>query len=82
MPVHSVQEAKRARYLSGYYGEYGMSSAPSQRSRITWIADVALIAALYVVGAHLRLSFPFTAVGASWVWIPSGISWPRSSCAG
>ena len=51
-----------------------MSSALSQRSRIAWIADVALIAALYVVGSHLRLFFPFTAVGASWVWIPSGIS--------
>ena len=51
-----------------------MSNASSTGSRAAWIAEIALIAALYVVGAHLRLFFPFTEVGASWVWIPSGIS--------
>ena len=51
-----------------------MSHAPSSGSRIGWVAEVALIAALYAVGAQLRLFFPFTEVGASWVWIPSGIS--------
>ncbi len=51
-----------------------MSHASSTRSRAAWIVEIALIAALYVLGAHLRLFFPFTEVGASWVWIPSGIS--------
>ena len=51
-----------------------MSNASSTGSRAAWIVEVALIAALYVLGAHLRLFFPFTEVGASWVWIPSGVS--------
>ncbi len=50
-----------------------MSHASSARSRAAWIVEITLIAALYVVGARLRLFFPFTEVGASWVWIPSGI---------
>ena len=29
---------------------------------------------LVVVGARLRLVFPFTTAGASWVWLPSGVS--------
>ncbi len=53
---------------------HGMPNAPSTGSRAAWIVEIALIAALYVGGAHLRLFFPFTEVGASWVWIPSGIS--------
>ena len=51
-----------------------MSHASSTRSRAAWIVEIALIAALYVLGARLRLFFPFTEVGASWVWIPSGVS--------
>ena len=43
-------------------------------SRAAWIVEIVLIAALYVAGARLRLFFPFTEVGASWVWIPSGMA--------
>jgi PAS domain S-box-containing protein len=53
---------------------HGMPNASSTGSRAAWIVEIALIAGLYVGGAHLRLFFPFTEVGASWVWIPSGIS--------
>ncbi len=38
------------------------------------MAEIAVIAALYVIGSRLRLFFPFTENGPSWVWIPSGIS--------
>ena len=31
-------------------------------SRLTWAIDIVLIAALYVLGSHLRLFFPFTAL--------------------
>ena len=51
-----------------------MSHASRKRSRAAWIAEIALIAALYVLGSHLRLFFPFTEEGASWVWIPSGLA--------
>ena len=51
-----------------------MSHAVSHGSRATWIIEVLVLAALYAAGAWLRLFFPFTEHGASWVWIPSGIS--------
>ena len=51
-----------------------MSHALSPGSRATWIIEVLVLAALYAAGAWLRLFFPFTDHGASWVWIPSGIS--------
>lgn len=52
----------------------GMSHATRHGLRAAWIAEVALIAALYVIGARLRLFFPFTEVGPVWVWIPSGVA--------
>ncbi len=51
-----------------------MHTSPLHRVRPLWLLDVTLIAAAYVAGAHLRLFFPFTQTGASWVWIPSGLS--------
>ncbi len=51
-----------------------MPRTPSPGSRLTWTIDIILIAALYALGSHLRLFFPFTEQGASWVWIPSGVS--------
>jgi two-component system cell cycle sensor histidine kinase/response regulator CckA len=49
-------------------------SESSHGRRIRWLADVVIIAILYVVGARLRLVFPFNSAGASWVWLPSGVS--------
>jgi PAS domain S-box-containing protein len=49
-------------------------SESSNGRTIRWLADIIIIAVLFVVGARLRLVFPFTAVGASWVWLPSGVS--------
>jgi PAS domain S-box-containing protein len=51
-----------------------MSDASKAVSRPLWAVEVAFIAIFYVLGARLRLFFPFTAEGASWVWIPSGLS--------
>ena len=51
-----------------------MSDASKAAARATWAGEVLLIAALYVLGARLRHFFPFTAEGASWVWIPSGLA--------
>jgi PAS domain S-box-containing protein len=53
---------------------FGMTHASGKASRAAWIVEVVLIAALYAAGARLRLFFPFTEVGASWVWIPSGLA--------
>ena len=48
-----------------------MSHALSPGSRATWIIEVLVLAALYAAGAWLRLFFPFTDHGASWVWTKS-----------
>ncbi len=55
-------------------GSHGMPPPSSTPSRLAWVAEVLLIAALYGVAARLRLFFPFTDTGASWVWIPSGVA--------
>ena len=50
-----------------------MATPPLRAIRAAWLLDIAIIAAAYVAGAQLRLFFPFTQTGASWIWIPSGI---------
>jgi PAS domain S-box-containing protein len=50
-----------------------MSDASNAATRALWVAEVALIGALYVLGVRLRHFFPYTDSGPSWVWIPSGI---------
>jgi PAS domain S-box-containing protein len=52
----------------------GMSHASRLTPRLVWAVDVIVLAGLYVGGAQLRLFFPFTESGPSWVWIPSGVS--------
>src|SRR6187200_3457946 len=51
-----------------------VGSESSNDRRVRWLADIVIIAVLYVVGARLRLVFPFNAPGASWVWLPSGVA--------
>ena len=46
----------------------------SASSRSVWLVDITLLAAAYAAGAQLRLFFPFTETGASWVWMPSGLA--------
>ena len=70
----SVQTLHDAIAPGGYHGSPRMPPAPRPGSRVAWTVDVLLIAALYALGSQLRLFFPFTEQGASWVWIPSGIS--------
>ena len=43
-------------------------------ARARWLLDVLAVAAAYIVAALLRLVFPFTEHGASWVWLPSGVA--------
>jgi PAS domain S-box-containing protein len=51
-----------------------MSRASRLMPSLVWIGDVLVLAAGYVLGSQLRLFFPFTETGPSWVWIPSGVS--------
>src|SRR4051812_20220678 len=54
-----------------------MSASPvtdTTVSRTQWLFDVLAISAAYVAAALLRLVFPFTEHGASWVWLPSGVA--------
>ena len=51
-----------------------VGSESSNDRRVRWLADIVIIAVLFVVGARLRLVFPFNAPGASWVWLPSGVA--------
>ena len=46
----------------------------AQPARARWLLDVLAVAAAYIVAALLRLVFPFTEHGASWVWLPSGVA--------
>ena len=49
-------------------------SETAQPARARWLLDVLAVAAAYIVAALLRLVFPFTEHGASWVWLPSGVA--------
>jgi PAS domain S-box-containing protein len=49
-------------------------SETPQPARARWLLDVLAVAATYIVAALLRLVFPFTEHGASWVWLPSGVA--------
>ena len=51
-----------------------VGSESSNDRTVRWLADIVIIAVLYIVGARLRLVFPFNAPGASWVWLPSGVA--------
>jgi two-component system cell cycle sensor histidine kinase/response regulator CckA len=42
--------------------------------RVRWTLDVLALTAAYVIAAELRLVFPFTEHGASWVSLPSGVA--------
>ncbi len=50
-----------------------MASVVAYR-RLAPAAEFLVIAAAYVVFGVLRLVFPFTAHGASWIWLPSGVA--------
>ena len=49
-------------------------SETARPARARWLLDVLAVAAAYIVAALLRLVFPFTEHGASWVWLPSGVA--------
>jgi two-component system, cell cycle sensor histidine kinase and response regulator CckA len=49
-------------------------SGTAHATRARWLLDVLAVAMAYIVASLLRLVFPFTEHGASWVWLPSGIA--------
>src|SRR4051812_34348947 len=49
-------------------------SGTAHSARARWLLDVLAVAAVYIGAALLRLVFPFTEHGASWVWLPSGVA--------
>jgi PAS domain S-box-containing protein len=46
----------------------------AEPARARWLFDLLAVATAYIVAALLRLVFPFTEHGASWVWLPSGVA--------
>ena len=76
-PSTAGSRARTQRLMQGPRLSLGPSSwVPNHPTteRVRWLADIIIIAVLFVVGARLRLVFPFNAPGASWVWLPSGVA--------
>jgi PAS domain S-box-containing protein len=45
----------------------------SRALSVRWITEILVIAIVYLAAARLRLVFPFNDLGASWMWLPSGV---------